>query len=64
MRFSLRETKIELFTKCHFLTSDKVFALHEAGPLRVNQKISKIWSRARRSKLILGEKGGVGFKGS
>ena len=36
MRFSLRETKIELFTKCHFLTSDNVFALHDAGPLRVN----------------------------
>ena len=36
MRFSLRETKIELFTKCHFLTSDKVFALHDVRPLRVN----------------------------
>ena len=40
MRISLRETKIELFTKCHFLTSDKLFALHDVGPLRVKQKIA------------------------
>ena len=29
------ETKIDFFTKCRFPTSDKLFALHDAGPLRV-----------------------------
>ena len=42
MRISLRETKIELFTKCRFSTSDKGFALHDAGPLRVKQILKNI----------------------
>ena len=49
MRFSLRETKIELFTKCHFLTSDKVFALHDAGPLRVKIQGKSYWEVFKRS---------------
>ena len=58
MRLSLRETKIELFTKCHFLTSDKVFALHDAGPLRVKQNKFFFF----RKSIIKKNKGGAGHQ--